>query len=62
MKKCSFTNNKYDVSSSFNNLKNFGKVATRIEECEFTAPLRLNTTNWIEFSNCIIPDITNFQT
>ena len=61
MKKCSFTNNKYDVSSSFNNLKNFGKVATRIEECEFTAPLRLNTTNWIEFSNCIIPDITNFQ-
>lgn len=61
MKSCFFRNNKYDISSTFNNLPNFGKVATHIVDCEFTAPLRLNTTNWIEFDNCIIPDITNFQ-
>ena len=61
MKNCVFINNKYDVSSTFNNLVNFNKIATYISDCEFTAPLRLNTTNWIEFSNCIIPDITNYQ-
>lgn len=61
MKKCEFRNNKHDLSSTFNNLPEYGKVATYISDCEFTAPLRLNTTNWIEFRNCIISDITNFQ-
>lgn len=61
MKNCFFMNNKYDISSTFNNLSDYGKVATRIDDCEFTAPLRLNTTNWMEFNNCIIPAITNFQ-
>ncbi|KAA5417531.1 hypothetical protein [Bacteroides cellulosilyticus] len=61
MRNCVFVNNKYDVSSTLNNLETFNKVATYISNCEFTAPLRLNTTNWIEFNNCIIEDITNFQ-
>jgi len=61
MRNCVFINNKYDVSSTFNNLVTFNKIATYILNCEFTAPLRLNTTNWIEFDNCIIPDITNYQ-
>lgn len=61
MRNCVFINNKYDVSSTFNNLVTFNKIATYISNCEFTAPLRLNTTNWIEFDNCIIPDITNYQ-
>lgn len=61
MKNCIFINNKYDVSSAFNNLVTFKKIATRISDCKFTAPLRLNTTNWIEFNNCIILDITNYQ-
>lgn len=61
MKNCIFQNNKYDVSSTFNNLEAFNKVATSIINCKFTAPLRLNTTNWIEFNNCVIPDITNYQ-
>ena len=61
MRNCIFINNKYDVSSTFNNLENFNKVATHISNCEFTAPLRLNTTNWIEFNNCVISDITNYQ-
>ena len=61
MRNCVFINNKYDISSTFNNLETFNKVATHIVNCEFTAPLRLNTTYWIEFSNCIIPNITNYQ-
>ena len=58
---CVFVNNRFDVSSTFNNLESFGKIATYIADCNFTAPLRLNTTNWIEFNNCIIPGITNYQ-
>ena len=61
MRNCVFINNKYDVSSTFNNLVGFNKIATHISNCEFTAPLRLNTTSWIEFYNCVIPDITNYQ-
>lgn len=61
MRNCIFINNEYDVSSTFNNLGTFNKIATHISNCEFTAPLRLNTTNWIEFNNCVIPDITNYQ-
>ncbi|WP_417572998.1 hypothetical protein [Phocaeicola sp.] len=61
MRNCVFINNKYDVSSTFNNLVGFNKIATHISNCKFTAPLRLNTTNWIEFSNCTIPAITNYQ-
>lgn len=61
MENCIFQNNKYDVSSTFNNLETFNRVATSIRNCIFTAPLRLNTTNWIMFDNCTIPDITNYQ-
>lgn len=61
MRNCFFINNKYDVSSTLNNLVTFNRIATHISNCEFTAPLRLNTTNWIEFDNCIIQDITNYQ-
>lgn len=61
MRYCRFINNIHDVSSTFNNLYDYGKIVTRISNCIFTAPIRLNTTNWIEFSNCVIPDITNYQ-
>lgn len=61
MSNCIFVNNEFDVSSTFNNLERFGKVATVVSDCIFTAPLRLNTTSWLKFSNCIIPSITNYK-
>ena len=59
MSNCIFRNNRYDVSSTNNTQENYGKYATIISDCVFSAPLRLNTTFWIKFINCHIPYISN---
>lgn len=61
MKKCTFINNKYDVSSTNNNLISYGKTATTITQCTFTAPIRFNATYWIRFKNCKIQSFTNWR-
>lgn len=61
MKNCVFLNNRHDISSTVNNSRDFGRVATIIENCTFTSPLRLNPTYWIEFKNCVIPGFTNMK-
>lgn len=55
MDNCSFKDNKLDVASVHNNTSDFGKVATTITNCNFTAPIKINTTHWITFKNCSIP-------
>ena len=59
MSNCIFRNNRYDVSSTNNTQKDYGRYATVISDCNFTAPLRLNTTFWLKFINCHIPCISN---
>lgn len=61
MKNCSFKNNKYDVSSTYNNLINYRRTATTISNCVFTAPIRFNATYWIKFKKCKIPSFTNWR-
>lgn len=60
MNKCVFKNNKHDVSSTNNNLPSYGRFATIIKNCNFTAPIRFNSTYWIRFVNCSIPEFTNW--
>lgn len=61
MSSCKFKNNKYDVSSTIRD--DLGPVPrgqlVTISDCNFTAPLRLNRTNGLTFSNCHIVGITN---
>lgn len=59
VKNCTFINNKHDISSTNNNLESFGRIATTVKNCRFTAPIRFNTTYWIEFRNCYIKSFTN---
>ncbi len=59
MEKCTFKNNYYDVGSYRNNLENYGKIATTIKNCRFTAPLKIQGTYWMRFENCYIPFIWN---
>lgn len=59
---CTFKDNYRDIASYKNNLSSYGKVATRIIGCKFTAPLHLHATYWIEFRNCYIPRFTNSVT
>lgn len=59
MENCTFIGNKHDISSTYNTKKEYGKIATRVKNCIFTAPLRLNSAYWIEFDRCKIPDFTS---
>lgn len=61
MYNCSFSENAHDISSTNNQFWNYGKIATTISDCVFKAPLRLNYTNWIRFSNCSIDSITSYD-
>lgn len=61
MENCLFIGNEHDVSSTNNNAFDYGKVATTIRNCYFTAPLRFNATNWIKLENCHIVDIVNYS-
>jgi hypothetical protein len=60
MTDCTFKNNKHDISSTNNNLIDYGKIATTISNCTFTAPIRFNMTCWIKFLNCKISSFTNW--
>ena len=59
MSNCKFTNNEFDVSSASATIETATDYAVSINNCTFTAPLRINQTYWIKFSNCIIPYLTN---
>lgn len=61
MSSCKFKNNKYDISSTIRD--DLGPVPrgqlVTINDCNFTAPLRLNRTNGLTFNNCHIVGISN---
>lgn len=59
MSNCKFTNNKFDVSSTNATQETAQTYAVNVNNCVFTAPLRLNVTFWIKFVNCEIPYLTN---
>ena len=60
MRYCRFINNIHDFSSTFNNLYDYGKIVTNFKlHIYSTNPTEYNEL--IEFSNCVIPDITNYQ-
>ena len=61
MEKCTFKNNYYDVGSYRNNLESYGKIATTIKNCRFSAPLKIQGTYWMRFENCYIPFVWNSQ-
>lgn len=61
MSSCRFKNNKYDVSSTIRD--DLGPVPddtlVTVSDCNFTAPLRLNRTKGLTFTNCHIPAISS---
>ena len=61
MSSCKFKNNKYDISSTIRD--DLGPVPrgqlVTINDCNFTAPLRLNRTNGLTFNNCHIVGISS---
>lgn len=59
MSDCTFKNNYFDVASYRNNLMEYGKIATTIKNCVFTAPLKIEGTYWMRFENCRIPSFYN---
>lgn len=59
MSNCRFKGNKYDVSSFMNQVETYEGIATTISDCNFTAPLRLNKTFGMEFSDCHIVAISS---
>lgn len=59
MERCTFKNNYFDVGSYRNNLSEYGKLATTIKDCVFTAPLKIEGTYWMRFENCYIPYVWN---
>ena len=59
LENCIFKNNVLDIASVHNNEKSFGKMATIVKDCVFTAPLKINTTHWLKFVNCKIPALHN---
>lgn len=59
MSNCRFKGNKYDVSSFMNQVETYEGIATTISDCNFTAPLRLNKTFGMEFSDCHITAISS---
>ena len=61
MDSCKFYNNEFDVSSTVTAPENFGHYSTVVQNCTFTAPIRINTTFWLKFSNCYIPYISNVK-
>lgn len=61
MSSCKFKNNKYDISSTIRD--DLGPVPrgqlVTINDCNFTAPLRLNRTNGLTFNTCHIKGISS---
>ena len=61
MSSCKFKDNKYDVSSTIRDdwATIPDKTLVTINDCNFTAPLRLNRTHGLTFNNCHIPYISS---
>lgn len=59
MENCTFKDNHFDVASYRNNLSDYGRLATTIKNCIFTAPLKIESTYWMRFENCYIPFVWN---
>lgn len=59
MEKCTFKDNWRDVSTHFNNWKDYGQVATTIKDCVFTDTVKLSHTFWMRFENCYFPFLYN---
>ena len=59
MDNCTFKNNHFDVASFRNNLSDYGRLATTVKNCVFTAPLKIEGTSWMRFENCYIPFVWN---
>ena len=59
MYNCTFKNNYFDVASYYNTWSGYGKIATTIKNCKFTAPLKIEGTYWMRFENCYIPFVWN---
>lgn len=59
MEDCTFSDNYFDVASYNNNLIKYGKNATTVRNCRFSAPLKLQSTYWMRFENCYIPFLYN---
>ena len=59
MENCTFKNNHFDVASYRNNLNEYGRIATVIKKCRFSAPLKIQSTYWMRFENCYIPFVYN---
>ena len=55
MENCTFKDNYFDIASYNNNKSRYGKIATTVRNCVFTAPLKFTTTRWMRFENCYIP-------
>ena len=60
MENCTFKDNYYDIASYNNNRSRYGKIATTVRNCVFTAPLRFTTTRWMRFENCYIPILNGY--
>lgn len=61
MENCTFKDNYLDVASYNNNRLRYGKIATTVRNCTFTAPLKFTTTQWLKFENCYIPFLNDFS-
>lgn len=59
MENCTFKNNCRDISSHFNNWKDYGKIATTVKNCIFTDTVKLGHTYWMRFENCYFPFLYN---
>lgn len=59
MSNCTFYRNKYDVSSFDCTNEDSTEYGVVINNCMFTAPLRINRTYWLKFNNCYIPQLSS---
>ena len=59
MENCTFKNNYYDIATYNNNKANYGKVATTVRNCTFSAPVRITQSHWFRFENCYFSSLSN---
>lgn len=59
---CTFVNNEFDIHSYHNTMESYGKVASTIKDCNFTAPLIIKGTYGIRFDNCSILKLSSTET
>ena len=59
MENCTFVDNWRDISTHFNNWKDYGQIATTIKDCIFTDTVKLGHSFWMRFENCYFPFLYN---